>query len=103
MDSRFVIPGTAIRFGLDSIIGLLPGIGDTVTLASTFYLIGKAQSYDVPKHVPFVMLWNALIDWLVGLVPLVGDIFDVGWKANKKNVALIHKYAERQSSQGEMS
>lgn len=95
MDSRFKIPGTSIRFGLDSLIGLIPGIGDTVTLATTGYLISRAHSYKLPWHVKTTMIWNLFIDWLIGLIPLLGDVFDVGWKANQKNVALIKKYIDR--------
>ncbi len=95
MDSRFKIPGTSIRFGFDSLLGLIPGIGDTVTLATTGYLISRAHNYKLPWHVKTTMLWNLFIDWLIGLIPLLGDIFDVGWKANQKNVALIKKYIDR--------
>jgi|TARA_R110002126_G_scaffold279836_1_gene426924 hypothetical protein len=92
MDSRFKIPGTSISFGLDSLLGLIPGIGDTVTLISTAYLMGKARAYKLPWQVTLRMLCNALLDWLIGLIPIIGDIFDIAWKANKKNVALIKKH-----------
>lgn len=96
MDSRFVIPGTSIRFGLDSLLGVVPGVGDTLTLLSTVYLVGRAHSYKLPLRIKLLMVWNGFIDWLIGLVPLIGDIFDVGWKANKRNVQLIKKHlAER--------
>jgi hypothetical protein len=95
MDNRFVIPGTSIRLGLDSILGLLPGIGDTATVLVTLYLAGKAKDYDLPGHVRGQIYWNAFIDWLIGLVPFFGDIFDIGWKANVKNVALIRKHLEK--------
>ena len=94
MDSRFTIPGTSIRFGLDSLIGLIPGVGDTVTFFSTVYLIGKAHAYKLPWYVILQMIWNGFVDWLIGLIPLVGDIFDIGWKANHKNVALLKKHAK---------
>ena len=97
MDSQFRIPGTSIRFGLDSVLGLIPGIGDTITLASTIYILGYAHRMGVPFHVKVRMAWNALIDWLIGLVPLFGDIFDVGWKANHKNVALLKKHFEKKT------
>ena len=85
MDSRFHVPGTSIRFGIDSLLGLIPGVGDTVTVASTGYLLSKAHEYKLPWHVKTTMLWNLLIDWLIGFIPLLGD----------KNVALIKKYVER--------
>jgi len=95
MDSRFKIPFTSIRFGLDSLLGFIPVVGDSVTMISTAYLMKKAHEFELPMHVKFVMLWNLLLDWLVGIIPFLGDLFDIGFKANKKNVALIHKYAAR--------
>lgn len=95
MDSRFSLPGTSIRFGLDSLLGLIPGVGDTVTLASTIYLIGRAQGYKLPWHVIARMAWNAFVDWLIGLIPLIGDIFDIGWKANKRNIQLIKDHTSQ--------
>lgn len=99
MDSRFVVPGTSIRFGLDSLIGLVPGVGDTLTLASSAYLIGKARSYDVPAHVIGRMIFNAFLDWFIGLIPFFGDIFDIGWKANRKNLKLLKAHARRAPAQ----
>ncbi len=95
LDNRFVIPGTSIRFGLDSIIGIIPVIGDTLTLVPLIYLIGKAQKFKLPFHVTLSMLANAALDWVIGLVPFIGDIFDIGFKANIRNVALIKKYLGR--------
>ena len=95
MDSKFHIPGTSIRFGFDSILGFIPGIGDTVTLASTLYLMSRAHAYRLPWHLKITMFWNLFIDWIIGIIPIVGDIFDIGWKANQKNVALIKKYIYR--------
>lgn len=89
MDRAFTVPGTQIRVGLDSIIGLIPGIGDTIAVAVSGYIYSFAKKAGVPWHKRTVMLWNIFIDWLIGLVPLIGDIFDVGWKANLKNVAII--------------
>jgi hypothetical protein len=98
MDSKFQIPGTQINFGLDSLFGLIPGVGDTITMASTGYLLRKAQEYNMPKLTMAHMVWNMFIDWLIGLIPLLGDIFDIGWKSNKKNVALIKKHLENSST-----
>lgn len=92
MDSRFHIPGTSVRFGFDSLLGLIPGVGDTVTIASTIYLISIARANKLPWHVTIQMIWNAFIDWFIGLIPFLGDIFDVAWKANQRNVALIRKH-----------
>ncbi len=89
MDSQFRIPGTPVRVGLDSILGLVPVVGDTGTLLVTLYLTSYARKYKVPKRIIAEMYRNAAIDWAIGLVPLAGDIFDVGWKANLRNVALL--------------
>ena len=94
MDNRFAIPGTSIRFGLDSLLGLLPGVGDTATLLVTLYLADRAKQYDLPGHLRARIYWNAFIDWAIGLVPFAGDIFDIGWKANVRNVALIRQYLQ---------
>ncbi len=94
MDSKFVIPGTSIRFGLDVILGLVPGIGDTGSLLISAYLIGKARSYNVPWYVTVQMIWNAFLDWIIGIIPLVGDLFDIGWKANLRNVSLIRQHGQ---------
>ena len=92
MDNRFAIPGTSIRFGLDSIFGLVPGIGDTGTLLVTLYLTALARKHRLPKKVIAQMYRNAAIDWAIGLVPLAGDIFDIGFKANLRNVALLKEH-----------
>lgn len=92
MDSRFTIPGTKTKYGLDSLIGLIPGIGDTITLAIAVFIIGKASYYDLPWYIKGKMIWHAFIDWLIGIIPLFGDIFDIGYKANKKNLALLREH-----------
>lgn len=92
MDNKLVIPGTNIRLGLDSIIGLIPGIGDTISLAVSGYIIHKARQTGVHPILLSRMVWNVLVDWLVGIVPFFGDIFDVGWKANRRNVDLLKEH-----------
>jgi hypothetical protein len=88
MDQRFKIPGTSILVGMDSIIGLIPGIGDTASLAVSGYILHKARPH-VPAYLWTRMMWNVFIDWLIGMIPFFGDIFDVGWKANRRNVDLL--------------
>lgn len=97
MDSKFTIPGTQIRFGLDSLIGLAPGIGDTLGLAVSAYIYGRARQHDLPLHLRTAMLKNIGIDWVIGLIPFAGDIFDVGWKANRRNVALLKKHLDNKA------
>lgn len=91
MDSQFALPGTKIRMGLDSLIGLVPGVGDTASLGISFWFIFNARSLGVRKRVIAKMIYNIFIDWLIGLVPLIGDIFDIGWKGNLRNVALLRE------------
>jgi hypothetical protein len=92
MDNQFVIPGTDIRIGLDALMGLLPGIGDTASLAVSGYIIHKAREGGVHPILLSRMTWNVFVDWAIGLVPLVGDIFDVGFKANRRNIDLIRAH-----------
>lgn len=94
MDRAFRLPGTNIRFGWDSIVGLLPGIGDTAALAPAAWIILEAHRMGLPRYRVAQMVGNAGIDWIVGSIPLVGDIFDVGWKGNLRNVALIRRHLE---------
>lgn len=96
MDTAFVIPGTNIRFGFDSIIGLIPVIGDSLGAAVSGYIYSFAKKAGVPRHKRMQMVWNIFVDWLVGLVPFLGDIFDVAFKANSKNVRIIATHVENQ-------
>lgn len=89
MDNKLVIPGTNIRLGLDSIIGLIPGIGDTISLAISAYIVHHAYRAKVHPIMLSRMIWNIFIDWLIGIIPFFGDIFDVGFKANRRNVDLL--------------
>ncbi len=91
LDSQFGIPGTKIRLGLDTIIGLVPGIGDTISLGIASYIVLQSARIGVRKRTLLQMTFNIALDWLIGLVPLIGDIFDVGWKSNLRNAALLRK------------
>jgi len=92
LDSAVRIPGTNIRFGADSIVGLIPGLGDMAGTVLSGYIVLVATRLGVPPSVVTRMLLNIGVDTLAGSVPLVGDLFDVGWKANQKNVALIERH-----------
>lgn len=94
MDKAFIIPGTNIRFGFDSIVGLIPVVGDTLTVAVSGYIYSFAKKAGVPRRKRMRMAWNIFIDWLIGLIPVLGDIFDVGFKANSKNVHIIMTHVE---------
>lgn len=91
LDAQFTVPGTRIRFGLDSILGLIPGAGDTVTAVFSGYIILEAYRLGGSRGTIVKMLGNVAIDWIIGSVPILGDIFDVGFKANLRNIALIER------------
>jgi hypothetical protein len=93
LDSAFRIPGTNVRFGLDAIIGLVPGLGDLVAPIFTVILLGTALRMRVPAVVLVRMVFNAGIDMLLGIVPVAGDIGDVFWKADLRNMALLERHA----------
>jgi hypothetical protein len=92
LDKAIPIPGTKFRFGLDPIIGLLPGGGDTVTGALSAYIVVEAARMGVPREILLQMVGNILLDYSAGLIPVLGDIFDLGWKSNVKNIALLEKH-----------
>ncbi|HEY0003748.1 MAG TPA: DUF4112 domain-containing protein [Pyrinomonadaceae bacterium] len=93
LDGVFRIPGVGWRFGLDAIIGLIPGIGDTATSLMSFYILASAVRYRVPKITLLRMGMNLGLDYIVGSLPLVGDLFDAWWKSNQKNVELLRERA----------
>ena len=92
LDSKFVIPGTKLRFGLDFVLGILPGVGDGVAAVPAAYLILEAQRLGAPPALLMRMGFNVLLDLAVGAIPLVGDLFDFGFKANRRNIALLKLY-----------
>lgn len=96
MDRAFPIPGTDLRFGFDSIVGLVPVVGDTLSAVVSGYIYSFASKAGVPLHKRLQMVWNIFIDWLIGLVPLAGDAFDVAFKANSRNIRIIRKHLESQ-------
>jgi hypothetical protein len=89
LDAAVRVPGTNIRFGLDSIIGLVPGVGDLTGAALSGYIMLAAYRQGVPGAVLGRMLLNLGLDTLVGTIPLLGDLFDVGYRANMRNAALL--------------
>ncbi len=91
MDEAVTVPGTKIKFGLDSVIGLIPGVGDASSAAIGAYMLQAAHKLGVPTVVLVRMLFNLFIDALIGLIPIVGDYLDVLYKANAKNARLIEE------------
>ena len=92
LDTAFLIPGTNIHFGLDALIGLVPGVGDAITTLMSLYIVREARALGVPRVLIARMLANVAIDGVVGAIPLVGDVFDVAWRANRRNIVLLQKH-----------
>ena len=95
LDTAFLVPGTNIRFGLDGLIGLVPGIGDTLTTAMSCWLIYEAHQLGAPRQLITRMIGNVALDGFVGSVPLIGDAFDVMWRSNRRNMKLLREWLER--------
>ncbi len=93
MDDLFRIPGIGWRIGLDALVGLIPGLGDTATSLASFYILASAVRYGVPKVTMLRMGLNIGIDYAMGSLPVVGDLFDAWWKSNQMNVDLVRKRA----------
>jgi hypothetical protein len=103
LDSAFRVPGTNMTFGLDPILGLVPGLGDLTTPLFAALLLLHGVRMRIPRIVQVRMLFNAVIDLLIGFVPVVGDLFDFAWKANVRNLALLERHAhpESQATRGD--
>lgn len=91
MDNAYLVPGTNFRIGWDSILGLLPGVGDVATSLVSASIIGYAMRLGVRKRVLVRMLANVGLDLSIGAIPIVGDLFDATFKANVRNVTLIER------------
>lgn len=92
LDSAIRIPGTGISFGLDSIVGLVPGAGDVASALMSGYIVLASARMGVPPSVVTKMILNLGVDTLVGSVPVLGDLFDVGFRANLRNAALLDRH-----------
>jgi hypothetical protein len=95
LDSSIPIPGTRYTLGIDQIIGLVPGIGDLAGGFLSLYIIVEASRMGVPRGVLLRMGWNVAVDTLVGEIPILGDLFDIGFKANVRNLALLDGFLAR--------
>jgi hypothetical protein len=94
LDTGFTIPGTRIRFGLDAILGLIPGGGDMAGAALSSVIVLMAVRQGVPAPVLWRMVGNVAIDTAIGTIPLLGDLFDVAWKSNTKNAELLDRFVK---------
>lgn len=100
MDAQFTIPGTNIRFGLDALIGLIPGVGDLSTFAISGYMLFIMAKNGASGFVLTRMVLNVLADAIIGAVPILGDIFDVAFKANIRNMRLMNQYYKEAKHRG---
>jgi hypothetical protein len=95
LDTAITIPGTGVRFGADAVLGLVPGLGDVAGALLGAYLVLLAQRLGAPRSVVLRMLGNVALDTVAGSVPIAGDLFDVAFKSNTRNVALLEGALER--------
>jgi uncharacterized protein DUF4112 len=96
LDTAWVLLGTNVRFGLDALLGLIPGIGDVITTATALYIVHEARQLGAPRHVIARMLANVALDGMVGAVPVLGDAFDVMWRSNRRNMRLLQEWLARE-------
>jgi hypothetical protein len=94
LDDAIRVPGTKLRFGIDPIVGMIPGLGDLLGGAASAYIILEAARAGAPASVLLRMTMNVGMDTIVGTVPLVGDLFDFAWKSNSRNAELLARHVE---------
>src|ERR1700749_5083684 len=100
MDGLFRIPGTGWRIGLDALVGLIPGGGDFATTAVSLYILAAGVRYRVPKVTLLRMASNIAVDYLLGMIPVVGDLFDAAWKSDQMNVGVLRNCAPVSAGEG---
>jgi hypothetical protein len=94
LDTAFEIPGTTIRIGFDGLLGLIPGIGDLAGMALSTYIILESARIGIPRRAVLKMVFNVLLETAIGAIPVLGDIFDIYFKANRRNVTLLRRYVQ---------
>jgi hypothetical protein len=95
MDEAIPIPGTSYRIGLDGLLGLVPGLGDAITVVMAGFMLGEARRLGLPKHQQARIAAYYGLDFLVGLVPLLGDLFDFAFKANRRSLDVLQRHLAR--------
>jgi hypothetical protein len=98
LDDVVRVPGTRFRFGLDAIFGLVPGLGDVVGALFAVAIVAEGVRQRLPRRVLLRMILNVAIDTGLGSVPVVGDLFDAVWKANRRNLGLLEHHVEGRST-----
>jgi hypothetical protein len=94
LDSQWRIPGTRIKFGVDAIIGLVPGLGDLATGVVSAHLLLRAARFGIPPGLLGRMIGNVAVDTVVGSIPLLGSVFDLFFKANNRNLSLLRRHLQ---------
>src|SRR5215218_2227696 len=97
LDSAFIIPGTKQRVGIDALLGLIPGIGDAVSTALSAYIIWEARQLGLPRWKIARMIGNLALDTTLGAIPIAGDVFDVFYKSNQRNLKIVTDHLEKHS------
>ena len=95
LERALVVPGTQLRFGLDSVIGLVPGIGDIIAGLLGTYIIWEARNLGMSKWTLWRMAGKVGVDTALGAIPLVGDLFDLAFRSNSRNLRLIRRHLDR--------
>lgn len=98
MDSKFRIPGTNVRFGLDPLFGLVPVLGDVLGALFSLYIVATLADLGLPAWTKARMLWNVFFDFVIGSVPVAGDFLDIAIKCNRRNVALARRALQRKAA-----
>jgi hypothetical protein len=96
LDIAFAIPGTRIRFGVEALLRMIPGIGDVAASALSCWVLYAAWRLGVPQPLLMRMIANVLVEGIAGTMPVAGDLFDVAWRANRRNVRLLREHFERE-------
>jgi hypothetical protein len=91
LDNSIPLPG-GFRIGLDPLIGLIPGVGDAIGALMSIFILNEARMLGAPRSVLLRMSGNVLLETLIGAIPFAGDLFDAGFKANMRNIALLERY-----------
>ena len=92
LDAQFVLPGTKFRFGINGLVGLAPGAGDAIMGLVSLYIVNEARMMGAPPTLLGRMLANVAVEVVGGAVPLLGDLFDMAFKANLRNIALVEEW-----------
>ena len=96
MDSAFRLPIIGVRVGWDSVIGLVPVVGDALALVPSVFIMRESRRLGAPRILIAQMMVNSGVDFALGVIPIVGDVLDVGWRSKTRNVDLLHKYLAKQ-------